>query len=280
MKKISINNIVTAIIFLGLYILFDIDVYFVSKKACGWIIFFEIFFIVLSLTPVGSSLFRSIAGSREVLTAYDKDYLMPIFEDVYDAVKEEYPRVSKNIQLYINSSHNINAYALGRDSITLTRGAIDTMSEDELRGVLSHEFGHIVHGDTSLNLFLLIGNIIFMFFYGCFKIIQIATRIVASLLSPDEFKMSRQIIGGIGKVFGSILLFIALALLKINERTNEFQADKYAHQIGYGEELISALYLLKKLDADSNLNMLERLLASHPELDYRISKLEQLEYLN
>src|SRR5437660_5525076 len=50
----------------------------------------------------------------------------------------------------------INAFAAGWDTtncvITVTRGALDTLSRDELQGVIGHEFSHIVNGDIRPNI--------------------------------------------------------------------------------------------------------------------------------
>ena len=53
----------------------------------------------------------------------------------------------------------INAFAAGltpADSVVaVTRGALDKLTRDELQGVVAHEIGHIVNGDTRLNSWLL-----------------------------------------------------------------------------------------------------------------------------
>lgn len=50
----------------------------------------------------------------------------------------------------------INAFAAGwgeRDRVVcVTRGALERLTRDELQGVLAHEFAHLKHGDTVLNM--------------------------------------------------------------------------------------------------------------------------------
>jgi Zn-dependent protease with chaperone function/uncharacterized tellurite resistance protein B-like protein len=50
----------------------------------------------------------------------------------------------------------INAFAAGRSPnqaiIVVTRGAIESLSRDELQAVVAHEFSHILNGDIRLNL--------------------------------------------------------------------------------------------------------------------------------
>ncbi len=53
----------------------------------------------------------------------------------------------------------INAFAAGTTPqnavIGITRGAIQTLTRDELQGVIAHEFSHILNGDMKLNLRLI-----------------------------------------------------------------------------------------------------------------------------
>ena len=53
----------------------------------------------------------------------------------------------------------INAFAAGyapEDAVIgLTRGTIESLSRDELQGVVAHEFSHVLHGDMRLNIQLI-----------------------------------------------------------------------------------------------------------------------------
>ena len=53
----------------------------------------------------------------------------------------------------------VNAFAAGweqQDSVVaVTRGALERLTRDELQGVVAHEFSHILHGDTRLNMRLI-----------------------------------------------------------------------------------------------------------------------------
>lgn len=51
---------------------------------------------------------------------------------------------------------SINAFAAGWDDgdavVAVTQGALDSLSRDELQGLLAHEFSHLREGDTRLNM--------------------------------------------------------------------------------------------------------------------------------
>lgn len=53
----------------------------------------------------------------------------------------------------------INAFAAGYSpadaAVAVTRGTLDTLTRDELQGVIAHEFSHIVNGDMRLNIRLM-----------------------------------------------------------------------------------------------------------------------------
>jgi len=66
-------------------------------------------------------------------------------------------------------------------------------------------------------------------------------------------------------------------LLATNSRSNETLADNFAHKIGFGKELISALYILQKTTTGGKLKLSELFKSSHPYTAYRIEYLETLE---
>ena len=57
-------------------------------------------------------------------------------------------------RLYIVDTDAMNAYASGIDqksyAITVTRGLLDTLNEDEMEAVLGHELTHIIDRDCRL----------------------------------------------------------------------------------------------------------------------------------
>src|SRR6185503_3034859 len=50
----------------------------------------------------------------------------------------------------------INAFASGYTpadaAVTVTRGALDKLTREELQGVIGHEFSHVLNGDMRLNI--------------------------------------------------------------------------------------------------------------------------------
>lgn len=66
-------------------------------------------------------------------------------------------------------------------------------------------------------------------------------------------------------------------MLARNSRKNEFLADKYAFDLGYGNDLINVLYLLQKFSLTDKMTLVDKMLEKHPRVSQRIEKLENLE---
>lgn len=233
--------------------------------------------IGLALSPLGEFILRRNVGARPIATQKDKDYLLPIFESVYNEVLELNPKTNKNIKLYIAEDYTVNAFAVGRNTIVLNRGAIEGFSEDELKGVLGHEFGHLSHGDTKALLLTTIGN-------GLFSLILGVTNIFISIIkfilgSKSDTELALLFIKIMVSIVNGVLWLVFRGgdlLLSLNSRENEYRADLYAYELGLAEGLIEALYKLSKITPDHKQTRQERLLNSHPYTNDRIERLEIL----
>ena len=115
-----------------------------------------------------------------------------------EAVKTD-PTLSMNIKLYIQEDMDINAFAFGRETLVLTRGSLELLNDDGIKGLIAHELGHFSHYDTIVQLFAAVGN-----FY-----ISLLTRIIYQITKgKDSFilLMASANSGAIDTIF--ILSFI------------------------------------------------------------------------
>ncbi len=232
--------------------------------------------ILIALSPVGEVLLRFIEKVRPISTREEKEYLLPLFEEVYENAKQKDTKLNSNIKLYIIDNMYVNAFAIGRKTIAVTMGAIQTFSQDELKGVIAHEFGHLSNGDTKALLLSTIGNGIFTILIFILRIIMLITEVVFSLTRIpflDVFAVIARFLFDIGVI---IFSYVSEIILSINSRQNELWADKFAFDIGYGEELIDSLHILQKISLPHNMSILDRLRASHPNTAKRIEQLENL----
>lgn len=235
--------------------------------------------ISLALSPVGEWILRVLENVRKPVTQQETEYLEEIFEEVYENAKIEDLRLRDDIQIFVTDAMYVNAFAVGKKTIAVTRGAIETFSSEELRGVLAHEFGHIAHGDTIALLLNVVGN-------GLFSIMIVGVRIVIwflqLLISPFEenfvFFIVFQYLRFMMEIFIMAFMLLGQIILSLNGRRNEYNADKFASDIGYNEELTSALYILQKISLPARIPLLERIRASHPNTANRIARLENMQF--
>jgi len=238
--------------------------------------------IVIALSPIGEGLLRLIENCREPATEEERRYLMPLFEEVFESAKEINPKLSSKMKLYIMDAMYVNAFAIGRHTIAITRGAISTFTADELKGILAHELGHMNFGHTKALLLSVIGNMFFSLIVWFLRLILRFLQFIANLVS--EFNLSAIIFSIIIFIMQWVVeittfLFINLnqITLALNSRYNETQADTFAYEMGYGRELIASMYILQKISMNADVTIFERLKSSHPHIAQRIGHLERLE---
>ena len=73
-----------------------------------------------------------------------------------------------------------------------------------------------------------------------------------------------------------MIMFIGQITVAIGSRKSEYRADQFTYNLGLGEEMINALYMLEKMQLSNKSTIVERMLASHPRVSSRIEKLETL----
>jgi len=233
--------------------------------------------IGIAVSPVGEFIMRSLERARPVETRQDKDYLLPLFEEVYEEALKQTPSLNKYIQLYITEGKDVNAFAVGRKTVMLTRGAIDSLSPEELKGLMAHELGHMASGDSIARVITVVGNGLFSVIVLVCKIVMLVFGVVAALWSK-KYILSL-IIGFIVHLLFSYsvtaFLFLGDIMIALNSRYRETLADDYAFSIGFGEELKDSLYQINALDMGGRQTLKNWLKASHPHTTARIARLER-----
>ncbi|MCL2165366.1 MAG: M48 family metalloprotease [Oscillospiraceae bacterium] len=237
--------------------------------------------LTVALSPLGEFIVRGIEGAKPLKTIRDKEHLTPIFEEVYEEALARTPSMSRHIKLYISEVKEVNAFALGRCTIAVTRGALASFTDEEIKGVLAHEFGHMANGDTKALLLSTVGNGVFTAIIFGIRLVMRVMELLALLLSSRD-RLARIMTVVLRFVAFTLLdyaiilfLFMGDVILALNSRFSEYLADSYAHQIGYGEQLKDALYLINKMDMGGRRKLKDWLRASHPYTTGRIGKLEE-----
>ena len=233
--------------------------------------------ISFALSPVGENIMRKLENVKPISTNKEKERLLPLFVEVYEQALTETPSLGKNIELFISNDMTVNAFAFGRNTIVINKGTIESMSDDEIKGIFAHEFGHLANHDTKALLINVVGNGIFSLVILLFNSIITFYNSVTNVLRPGHDSIwIMNLLKGLVNMVTIIIMGIGNIILSINSRSNEYNADSYASKIGFGDNLISALYFLSNLNLGGKVPFKERIKMSHPYINERIGRLENM----
>lgn len=147
--------------------------------------------------------------------------------------KDEYPWIEKTVQdicfknkvtvpkITIANTGMPNAFVFGRTSksatLTITRGLLNTLNPDEVKGVIAHEIGHIKHNDMVV-----------------MTIVSVIPTIAYFIAISTMFNRSRNQ-GGAAVLIGIgafAVYFVTNLLILYFSRLREYYADNFAgHQV-------------------------------------------------
>ena len=203
-------------------------------------------------------------------------------------------------KIYIIEEAGMNAFATGRNPknsvIVLTRGLIDNLDDNELKGVISHEIAHIKNYDILLGTILVV-------FVGMLSIIS--NILLRSFFFGGSRRKSNSK-NGAGGIMAVILLVVGVILILLSpligtiirlavSRNREYLADSNGALISrYPAGLANAL---RKISANSkiersneavahlfisdpvkkeNRSLFSNLFSTHPPIEERIKRLDSM----
>ena len=241
------------------------------------------FSLLIALSPIGEWVLRLQTGCRKIKRVEQINFIEPIFREVYEKAKKLDPSVPDDVRLYMNSDEEPNAFATGRKTICITEGMLH-MPEEQIKATLGHEFGHLAHKDTDLILIVSVGNLIVTaFILGirlvidfCHLLFSIGTAfiggpegVMAAITNAIYHAMITAIVAGLTWVWTKIGVLLVMKA----SRANEYEADEFSFNLGYGNELCM---LLDSISGASAKGLFANLASSHPDKDDRIAKLQEL----
>ncbi len=263
----------------------------------NWDLFLVISFAVTAVVLVGSlyKINSLSAGGARVAEMLDGKLLQAGSDDFKERqvlnVVEEMAIASGTAvpPVYLLEEEGINAFAAGYNPddavIGISRGAVNTLSRDQLQGVIAHEFSHILHGDMRINI-RLIGVL-----YGIL-ILGIVGRhlLYTQRLSNRSKGNGGQVAIGLGLLaIGYVGVFFGNLIKAAVSRQREYLADASAVQFtrnpeGIGGALMqiarSSSHSYLKHPASSEIShalfeeaapaFMSGLYATHPPLNERI----------
>ncbi|HVU55573.1 MAG TPA: M48 family metalloprotease [Puia sp.] len=169
--------------------------------------------------------------------------------------------------------------SFGHDTIAISASLLKELTDEELKGVMAHELGHLISRDTMVSwAFATAGRLP--------RTLRLSSHLLALLpmmaliyFIVQFFSTTGMFIVGAASIFvvTSILLdlvFTWLDLLLLRQR--EYNQDAFAHRLGYGRGLRDALVKLAQAGEQQVNAWFIFLHSRNPVIYHRIRRLEQL----
>ncbi len=237
--------------------------------------------VAIALSPAGEWLLRAQNRCNGIIRDDYRSRLQPLFNEVYTKARLKDPSISKNVKLYMKDVDYANAYAIGRETICITKGLLNA-DGNTIKGVLAHEFGHLSHKDTDLIQVISVGNlfitIISFFIRIIFAIAGFFIAFVGVMMGRDEALQGIEmgsimflIPNTIISVFMWLWTRLGILLMMSASRNEEYAADAFAKEIGYGDALCS---FLSFRTSGKEQGLFAALSSSHPSNSSRLARLK------
>lgn len=299
-RKNNFNSLLLLIAFPVLLLAMGYAILFFAREELGEdpnVLFLQIMPVVMAAVGIwfliawaGHSAFIRMATGSKPLDRIENKRVYNLVENLCIAQGMTMPKV------YIIEDDSLNAFASGIDkrtfSISLSRGIIQKLDDDELEGVIAHELTHIRNRDVRL----LIISIIFV---GIFAFLaEVAFRSLRHLGSGKRSKNNKGS-GGIiliAIVITAVAYFISILLRFGISRKREYLADAGAADMT--KKPYALANALRKISNDPLIEAVEsrdvaqlfidnpkpsthksaswdNMFATHPPIEKRIELLEQ-----
>ena len=286
-QQIRSNNLKTILLLFLFPLLLILVVFLISNSILYSLIGLGFCLIWFLLAFNSHSSMIQNATSATPLLRKDNQRVYNMVENLCISQGMEMPKIN------IIYDDSLNAFASGINNktftITLSRGIINKLNDDELEGVIAHELTHIINRDVRL----LIVSIIFVGIFGFIS--ESVTRGPNRMKSNDNGKNELHFL--VISIIASIIASVFSKLLQFAiSRKREFMADAGAAEMTKNPHaLASALRKISedpfieavnrkdvaqlfidnpKLNTDKK-EFLSNLFSTHPPIEKRIEILEQ-----
>lgn len=230
--------------------------------------------IAISLSGVAEWIFRKLENVRHVATFTEKERLLSLFESVKKRAMKRSKIISPKMKLYIVDSMSINAFSIGRNTIAITRGLMNTMNDEELEAVIAHEMSHIINGDTQVSMLITTASNAYIW---TVLLISKALFLIETMTGGTSFVSKLlSFVRNILELALKYVIMVFTILVASTSRREEYKADKVAFELGYGEGLLSALYKFYHIEMSGKKKLIDKLQETHPITAYRIEAIEKM----
>ena len=205
------------------------------------------FFVAVGVSPLVDMIIRWVKGYRPLLRD-ERDF----FEAAYDEVMDKLGVDRRSFTVYAIDDTTTDSDHLGFSSIAFSRRVLKRLVQGEIKALVAHEVAHLEMGHgVQVRVFFAV-NLLGQMALWFSKRFLVVFKNVYGLDLP--FVSWFGILGvGCFKMFGWLIEFFLVFPLIIGAiigfRMNEYAADRFVVEMGYGKGLYS--YLLDKLDTET-----------------------------
>jgi len=229
--------------------------------------------IFIAFSPLGEWMLCFMVGARKMTRTDMRIRMIPLLEIVYNKAKRKTPNLTNKIVLKIIYTPEPNAYAIGRRTICVTEGLF-RMPDDVIQGILAHEVAHLAHRHSEIQLLIGGGNFIVTFFILAVKLVAAAVAVFSLIFGYRQRSFGIVVVGMILAVIIWLWTRFCMLFLMWSIREKEYEADKYAAELGYGFELAKGLDAIGTSEPQES--FLKALYSTHPNTHDRIGRLQQM----
>lgn len=255
---------------------------------------------IFAISPVNEKIGRAVLGCRPATTE-ERKKITVVWNSVVAAIGQALGSSTgerfASVKLFVSDEKLPNAFAVGRNTICVTRGLLSLTGHSlgaDMAGVLAHEAGHLHFGDSGRLAVALTANRLGV---ASYRILDFWSRICEAF-GRGALQSGRMLAvsGGIAGVFITLMVMLAVLVanvfnlamkvfsftfqvaanvsLRAVGRNEEFRADLFARNIGFGPQLAKFLRQIEALDAAPK-DIWAVLYRTHPPTATRIDRLLQ-----
>lgn len=233
--------------------------------------------IFIALSSVGEWFLALISGARTMTRVDMRNRITPIVRRVQRKAKAKTPDLPKCVIIKVMYDPNPNAFAVGRKTICVTEGLFE-LPDEMIEGILAHEFAHLALHHTDIQLLIGGGNFIVTAFIFVLQLLSMIMNGFATILTLGRRTRTAGCLLSIFSLMCTAMIWLwtkfCMLFLMWSTRANEFEADKYAYQLGLGYELALALDTIGTGVPQNS--FMKALYSTHPETNDRIGKLQAM----
>lgn len=251
--------------------------------------------LFIALSPVGETMMRRKTHCQEITDSSIAQRIVPLFNSARKqadlVASREGVTIPPDVLLYMNDDKDPNAFATGRRTVCFTKGLL-MLPDDQIIATFCHEFGHITHHDTDLLLAITVGNFIVTLVYNILRIFLIIFGYLLKAISVLLGIFSNSwLTGRLASLNASIATLLSIWLIDAimflwtklgtllvmkSSREEEFKADGFAYNCGFGNALCELLNFVNSSNQPKSKGLFEALSESHPAPTDRIDALRKL----